>query len=330
MSEQSATEPSPTENDTPERTMMDEITGVGGRARAALLVPALAVLTALLIGGLIIAVTDVDILRLWGNDPGEAFKQTLDVVGGAYKALFVGSLGSVNAVSETLFAATPLILAGLAVAVGFQAGLFNIGVEGQMVIGGMTALFIGFTVDAPTIVLLPLALLGAIIGGAFWAGIAGLLRAKTGAHEVITTIMLNFIALFLTQWLLKTSVFQQSGRSDPVSKPVNEGAELPRLLGSDYRVTVGLLIALGGRRCHSLAHVQIDGRVPIPHRWRQSASRELRRHERRVADRRRDGDLRCPRRPGRRQPDPGPPTVRGDDRLQRWHRLRRHRPGTAR
>jgi simple sugar transport system permease protein len=225
-------------------TVIEQITGVGGRVRDALIVPTLALVSALIVGGVIIAVTDVDILRLWDNDPGEAFSQTMSAVGGAYKALFTGSLGSFNALSETLFAATPLILAGLAVAVGFQAGLFNIGAEGQMVIGGMTALYVGIKVDAPTIVLLPIVLLAAIVGGAAWAAIAGLLRSKTGAHEVITTIMLNFIALFLTQWLLKTTVFQQTGREDPISRPVNGGAELPRLFGSDYRVTMGLLIAL--------------------------------------------------------------------------------------
>jgi simple sugar transport system permease protein len=228
-----------------ERSVMEQITGVGGRVRDALIVPTLALFSALIVGGIIIAVTDVDILRMWDNDPGEAASQTLDAVGGAYKALFTGSLGSMNALSETLFAATPLILAGLAVAIGFQAGLFNIGAEGQMVIGGMTALYLGFTIDAPTIVLLPIALVGAIIGGAVWGGMAGLLRAKTGAHEVITTIMLNFIALFLTQWLLKTTVFQQTGREDPISKPVNGGAQLPHLFGSDYRVTLGLPIAIG-------------------------------------------------------------------------------------
>jgi len=227
-----------------DQSVMDEITGVAGRARDALIVPLLALVSALIVGAVIIAVTDVDILRLWDDDPGEAFSQTLDAVGGAYKALFVGSVGSLNAISETLFAATPLILAGLAVAVGFQAGLFNIGAEGQMVIGGMVALYLGFTIDAPTIVLLPIALLGAIVGGAVWGGAAGLLRAKTGAHEVITTIMLNFVALFLAQWLLKTTVFQQTGRNDPISKPVNDGARLPHLFGSDYRVTIGLLIAL--------------------------------------------------------------------------------------
>ena len=163
---------------------------------------------------------------------------------GSYQALFQGSFGSINAISETLFAATPLIFAGLAVAVGFQAGLFNIGAEGQIVIGGMSALYIGFTFDLPGIILIPLCLLGAMLGGGFWAGISGMLKARTGAHEVITTIMLNFIALFLTQWLLKTTVFQQPGRSDPISKPVNEGAQMPQLFGSDYRVTIGFLIAL--------------------------------------------------------------------------------------
>ncbi len=232
------------QNDVSSSKLFRDITGVGERMRSALLVPALAVFTALIIGGLIIAVTDVDTLRLWGSDPGKAFSETLSTVFGSYKALFQGSFGSVNAISETLFAATPLIFAGLAVAVGFQAGLFNIGAEGQIVIGGMSALYVGFTFDLPAIILIPMCLLAAMLGGGCWAGIAGLLKARTGAHEVITTIMLNFIALFLTQWLLKTTVFQQPGRSDPISKPINEGAEMPLLFGSDYRVTIGFLIAI--------------------------------------------------------------------------------------
>ena len=234
----------PDENDVRDSKLYREITGVGERWRSSLLVPALAVFTALLIGGFIIAITDVDTLRLWGTDPGQALSDTISTVWGSYKALFEGSFGSINAISETLFAATPLIFAGLAVAVGFQAGLFNIGAEGQIVIGGMSALYVGFTFDLPGIVLIPMCLLGAMLGGGAWAGIAGLLKAKTGAHEVITTIMLNFIALFLAQWLLKTTLFQQPGRQDPISKPINEGAQLPFLFGSDYRVTIGFLIAI--------------------------------------------------------------------------------------
>jgi simple sugar transport system permease protein len=220
------------------------VTGVGSSVGQAIVVPALALLTALIIGGIIIAVTDIDTLEIWGESPGEAFRLTWNGIFDAYKALFVGSLGSPRAISETLFAAAPLILAGLAVAVGFQAGLFNIGVNGQMHIGGMVALWVGFTLDLPAVLHILLALVGAIIGGAVWGGIAGLLKARTGAHEVITTIMLNFIALFLVDYLLKTSIFQATGRNDPISQPANPSATFPTLIG-DYRLNIGFLIALG-------------------------------------------------------------------------------------
>ena len=191
---------------------------------------------------MIIAITDIDTLSLWGEAPGEAFSQTMGGIWDAYRALFVGSVGSPRAISETLFTATPLILAGLAVAIGFQAGLFNIGVNGQMHIGGMVALWIGFTfVSLPIFIHIPLALLGAIVGGAIWAGIAGLLKARTGAHEVITTIMLNFIALFLVDYLLKTSLFQQPNRNDPISKAVAESAQYPTIF---ERLSIGFIVAL--------------------------------------------------------------------------------------
>ncbi|MEN8237947.1 MAG: ABC transporter permease [Actinomycetota bacterium] len=219
------------------------VSGVGTSLKQATLVPALALLTALIIGGIIIALTDLDTLSVWGEDPVEAFKLTMAGIFDSYRALFVGSIGSPRAISETLFAATPLILAGLAVAVGFQAGLFNIGVNGQMHIGGMAALWVGFTFDLPAIVHIPLVLVGAMVGGAIWGGISGLLKARTGAHEVITTIMLNFIALFLVDYLLKTTLFQQPGRNDPISQAANASAQFPALIG-DFRVNIGFLIAL--------------------------------------------------------------------------------------
>jgi len=219
------------------------VTGVGSSIGQAIVIPLLAVFTALLIGAFIIAVTDVDTLPLWGSDPAEAFRLTFSGIYDAFKALFVGSLGSPRAISETLFAATPLILAGLAVAVGFQAGLFNIGVNGQMLIGGMAGLWVGFSIDVPMIFHIPLALIAAIIGGALWGAIAGFLKAKTGAHEVITTIMLNFIAIFLVDYLLQSSLFQQAGRNDPISQPANASAQFPTLIGS-YRLNIGFLIAL--------------------------------------------------------------------------------------
>ncbi len=222
---------------------LSRIVGIGSSLRQALVVPALAVVTALLVGAVIIALTDLDTLPLWGTDPGEAFRLTMSGTGTAYKALFVGSVGSSRAISETLFAATPLILAGLAVAVGFQAGLFNIGVNGQMHIGGMAALWVGFSLTLPAFIHIPLAIAAAIMAGAIWAGIAGILKARTGAHEVITTIMLNFVALFLVDYLLKTSVFQAAGRNDPISEKVNVTAQFPTLVG-DYRVNIGFFFSL--------------------------------------------------------------------------------------
>lgn len=221
-----------------------QVTGVGSSLRQALTVPALALVSALIVGAIIIAVTDVDNLRLWGDDPGEAFRSTFSGIGDAYKALFVGSFGSVRAITETLFAATPLIFAGLAVAVGFQAGLFNIGANGQMHIGGMAALWVGFSIAVPAIIHIPVALMAAIVAGAIWGGLAGLLRARTGAHEVITTIMLNFVALFLVDYWLKSSLFQQPGRNDPISQAANESARFPTLL-EGHRLNIGFLLALG-------------------------------------------------------------------------------------
>ncbi len=222
---------------------LKRVTGVGTSAGRALMLPALALVTALIIGAVIIAVTDVDTLRVWGDDPVEAFRLTVSGIADAYRALFVGSLGSPRAITETLFAATPLILAGLAVAIGFQAGLFNIGVNGQMHMGGMAALWVGFSISLPTIVHIPVALFAAVIGGAIWGGIAGFLKARTGAHEVITTIMLNFIALFLVDYLLKSSIFRAAGRNDPISRPAETSAQFPTLLG-DFRLHIGFLIAL--------------------------------------------------------------------------------------
>ena len=237
----------PPENEKPESGSSgwyEQVTGVGSSLRQALTVPALALVTALIIGAIIIAVTDVDNLRLWGDEPGEAFRATFTGIADAYKALFVGSLGSVRAITETLFAATPLLFAGLAVAVGFQAGLFNIGANGQMHIGGMAALWVGFSITVPAIIHIPVALMAAIVAGAIWGGIAGLLRARTGAHEVITTIMLNFVALFLVDYWLKSSWFQQPGRNDPISQAANESARFPTLL-EGHRLNIGFLLALG-------------------------------------------------------------------------------------
>jgi ABC-type uncharacterized transport system permease subunit len=223
-----------------------EITGVGLDWRSAALVPVLAVITALIASAFIIAVTDIEALRIWGSNPGEAARGTFGTIGSAYLALFDGAFGSASAWSETLIAAGPLILTGLSVAIGFRAGLFNIGAEGQMIIGGLLATIVGFSLHLPWPIHLPLALLGGLVGGAIWGGIPGLLRAKTGAHEVITTIMLNWIAIRFLDWALTVDFIQAPGREDSISKDVLASARLPRFFPNDPRVRLhaGILLAL--------------------------------------------------------------------------------------
>ena len=231
-----------------EASLFEELTGVGLQWRTAVLVPALAVFSAMVVGAIIIAVTDIDALRLLGTNPGTALAEMWDSIWGAYKWLFLGSMGSLRAVSETLVQATPLILAGLSVAIGFRAGLFNIGAQGQLLVGGMFALFVGFSIHVPVYLHVPLALLAGALGGAIWGAIPGLLKARTGAHEVITTIMMNFIALRLVDYYLKSSWYQAAGRDDPVSKPIEVSAQLPKLFGflerSDVRAHLGIVVAL--------------------------------------------------------------------------------------
>ena len=162
-------------------------------------------------------------------------------------ALFYGSFGSLSSISETLTAATPLIFAALGIAVGFRAGLFNIGAEGQIILGGMAAVIIGFSFQLPFFIHLILILLVGALFGALYAFISGWLKATTGAHEVITTIMLNLIAYRLLDFFLRIPSIQKEGRNDPISKSILDTAELPRILyflDPNLRVHMGFLIAI--------------------------------------------------------------------------------------
>jgi general nucleoside transport system permease protein len=223
---------------------MESAAGVGDSLARSLLVPALAVVAALVIGALIIALTDVTLVPQLFSDPGPTLAAMGREVLSAYRALFRGAVGSVYAISETLFATTPLLLASLGVALGFRAGLFNIGAQGQMLMGGMLAALLGIYLDLPGPIHIIVCILGGIVGGVVWGGIAGLLKARTGAHEVITTIMFNFVAIYLAQWLLTIPLFQEAGRNNPVSEPLQPSAVLSPLFGSTYRVTIGFLIAV--------------------------------------------------------------------------------------
>jgi simple sugar transport system permease protein len=196
------------------------------------LVPMYAFLAALVLGAVVMFATGVD----------------LTTIGQSFVALLFGSVGSLNAISETLTAAAPLVLAGLGLALGFRAGLFNIGAEGQVIMGGLAAVVAGVALGGmPAIVALPLSILAGALAGALYAGIAGWLRAATGAHEVISTIMLNLISYRLLDYLLRTPLIQKEGRDDPISKSIPEVAELPRLLtfiDVNLRVHAGIFLML--------------------------------------------------------------------------------------
>lgn len=214
--------------------------------RDAVLLPLLALISALIIGGIVMVFTDPETLRAWasfGYDPINALRSSWDLVFAAYRGLFTGAFGSPSAMSSTLVEATPLLLAGLSVALAFRAGLFNIGAEGQIIIGTLLAGLAAFSFDGlPLLIHLPLALLAGFIGGALWGFVPGFLKARTGAHEVIVTIMLNNVALYLNGFMLKTTLYQRTGRTDPISKPAAQSAQLPHL--GDYDLNLGFVLAL--------------------------------------------------------------------------------------
>ncbi len=228
-----------------------------------LLLPFLAVFTALVIGAFIIVLSDPALLPLWTSDPGGAAGASIRAVLDGYGALFAGALGSPDAyaqaftsgdinqvklafrpISETVLAATPLIFTGLSVALGFRSGLFNIGAEGQLYLGAIVATFVAFSLHGlPFFVHLPLTLVAGFLGGALWGFIPGILKARTGAHEVIVTIMLNYTAYQLVTWVLRQPFYQRPGRSDPVSPIVDPAAMIPPLIDG-LRMNWGFVLAL--------------------------------------------------------------------------------------
>lgn len=214
------------------------------------IVTLLAILSALVLGAFIIALSEEavrDALGYFFARPGDALGAAVEAVSAAYLALLQGSLGGLTQLSETFVTATPLILTGLAVAVPLRAGLFNIGAEGQFVAGGMIAGLVGFGLTGlPLLVHLPLALLAAIVAGGLYGWLPGVLKARTGAHEVISTIMLNNIALLVSGYLISTTLFRRPDRSDPISKSVEESARFPALIPWEpsLRVNTSLLVAI--------------------------------------------------------------------------------------
>jgi simple sugar transport system permease protein len=215
----------------------------------------LAFISAFFIGGVVIALTDSEVMAKI-KTPGAFITSFAAKIGNSYLAIFQGSIYDVNLargesflkgfypLSDTVVNATPLILAGLAVSLAFKSGLFNIGAQGQFIFGAIAASYVGFKYEFSPVIHVSLALIAGIIAAGIYGGFVGFLKAKTGAHEVIVTIMLNYIASFFLLWILKTKTFLRPGNINPLAPDVKPSAELPKLLGKDLRVNLGIIIAL--------------------------------------------------------------------------------------
>ena len=228
-----------------------------------LAIPVLAIFSGLVLGAILIAVTSESVYTAWSQSPLAAFGAAWEEVRIAYTALFTGSIGdpariitalqsgdsleirrAFNPFLESLVASTPYIFGSLAVALGFRAGLFNIGVEGQLFIGAIFAAFVGYSITGlPAIIHIPLAILAGALGGAIWGFIPGWLKVKTGGHEVINTIMMNFIAFRISDWLL-SGPMRRPDTFNPVSPTIQESAMLPRFFGQPIRFHLGFFLAL--------------------------------------------------------------------------------------
>ncbi len=205
---------------------------LAGRAWSLTALPLIAILLALIVGSVLILASEL----LITNRP---FDPTLPLT--AYRWLFEGALGTPDAIVESLVFTTPLLLAGLAVGLGFRAGLFNIGALGQFLMGALVACWVGIWLkDAPGIVAIPAAFLGGMVGGAIFGAIPGYLKAVSGAHEVVTTIMLNYVAIAVLAAIV-SGPLKAPGAPNPITEEIGNAA-FPVLVGRDGHL--GILIAL--------------------------------------------------------------------------------------
>ena len=259
----SSTEATPTP---PSEDHSEEQTKHGPSGQAALLrqvasspavVGLLAVLTALILSSILILAADSEVrytATYLLNRPGDFFHATASTLSEAYSSLLRGALFDwrattgvrmIRPITDTLTNATPLIIAGLGMAVAFRAGLFNIGGQGQMILGAITACYVGIAWNLPPVAHLLLAVVGAALGGLVWGGIAGVLKARTGANEVIVTIMLNSIAAHLLSQVLSLKAFNGEGETgNRKSLTVADAAQYPSLAGDSFRLHAGFLLAL--------------------------------------------------------------------------------------
>jgi simple sugar transport system permease protein len=202
---------------------------------------------ALVVGAVLIAFSDdeaVESLSYFFSYPWDFFRLAGEAIWESYYALLKGSVGSWHAISTTLERSAPLICAGLGVTLAFRAGLFNIGAQGQLIIGALCAGYVGFTWDLPPGIHLLAAFVAGLVGGAVWGGIAGLLKARTGAHEVITTIMFNYLAASVLLFALSKEAFQRPNSDNSLSPPVDDSATFPSIADTHLGVPVAILAAI--------------------------------------------------------------------------------------
>ena len=228
-----------------------------------LLIPFLAIFTGLVFGAIFNAITNVEVYSAFQTSFLSGLTAAWKTIAVSYTALFHGSIGNPKVIIEalrsqdselmlkafapileSLVATTPYIFGGLAVALGFKSGVFNIGAEGQILIGASASVFVGYAFTGlPAIIHIPLAILAGFIGGGIWGFIPGWLKAKTGGHEVINTIMMNYIAFYLNDWLLRGPM-RREGTMQPVSPLIQTSAELPKLFPYPIRFHIGFFIAI--------------------------------------------------------------------------------------
>lgn len=197
-----------------------------------LLVPLYAILLSFVVGGILIAII--------GVNPFDA-----------YWSLLRGMFGSTDRIAASFARSVPFMGSALALAFAFRAGLFNIGAEGQLLVGGLVGAWVGtwaFVADVPGVIAIPIVLFAGALGGFAWGGVPGVLRAKTGAHEVISTIMLNSIGLFMVRWLVNSRdpvILRDLNATVPRTKPVAANAVLPQLVDSEPNLHLGLFVMIG-------------------------------------------------------------------------------------
>ena len=201
---------------------------VTGPRLAGLLVPVGAVVAAFLVGGVMLLMLGVNPIR-------------------GYGALLDGAFGDLDALADTAIKSMPLLLVGVGICIAFRASVINIGGEGQMIAGAIVSTLVALAVpDLPRVLLVPLVLLGGLLGGAIWGAIPGALKAYSGVNEILSTIMLNIVAVQLMNFLLRDLImdpYEKDGGRIPQTRRLSENSDLP-LLPGDTRIHIGVLVAL--------------------------------------------------------------------------------------